>query len=164
MKSDIRREEVEDFLYMEARLLDEWRLEDWEKLFTDDGRYLVPPVGISNADAVDPANMLFLIADDRTRIHQRIVRLMKKSAHAEYPHSRTRHCITNVELRGHDDSGHRVSAAFTTHRIRRRELITYVGQLLYTLVRVEGRLAIREKRACLDLDVLAPQGGLTLIL
>jgi p-cumate 2,3-dioxygenase subunit beta len=164
MKSAIGRAEVEDFLYMEARLLDEWRLEDWEKLFTDDGRYLVPPVGIGNADTADPANMLFLIADDRIRIRQRVIGLLKKSAHAEYPHSRTRHCISNVELRGGDDAGQRVSAAFTTHRIRRRELITYVGQLLYTLVRREGGLAIREKRACLDFDVLAPQGGLTLIL
>jgi p-cumate 2,3-dioxygenase subunit beta len=164
MKGDIERNEVEDFLYLEARLLDEWRLEDWEKLFTDDGRYLVPPVGIGNGDTADPASMLFLIADDRIRIRQRIIRLLKKSAHAEYPHSRTRHCITNVELRGNDDSGLRVSAAFTTHRIRRRELITYVGRLLYTLVRREDGLAIREKRACLDFDVLAPQGGLTLIL
>jgi p-cumate 2,3-dioxygenase beta subunit len=164
MNGAINRDEVENFLYMEARLLDEWRLEDWERLFTEDGRYLVPPVGISNADSADPANMLFLIADDRTRIHQRVIRLMKKSAHAEYPHSRTRHCITNVELRGDCDSGTRVSAAFATHRVRRREVITYVGQLLYTLVRLEGALAIREKRACLDLDVLAPQGSLAFIL
>jgi hypothetical protein len=48
--------------------------------------------------------------------------------------------------------------------VRRREVITYVGQLLYTLVRLEGALAIREKRACLDLDVLAPQGSLAFIL
>jgi p-cumate 2,3-dioxygenase beta subunit len=164
MISAIGREEIEDFLYLEARLLDEWRLEDWEKLFTDDGRYLVPPVGIDNAGSADPANMLFLIADDRARIHQRVVRLMKKSAHAEYPHSRTRHCITNVEVRGNDDFGTRVSAAFATRRVRRREIITYVGQLLYTLVRVDGALAIREKRACLDLDVLAPQGSLAFIL
>lgn len=164
MRDAFTRAEVEEFLYMEARLLDAWRLEDWEKLFTDDGRYLVPPVGISNADVADPASMLFLIADDRTRIHQRVVRLLKKSAHAEYPHSRTRHCITNVELLGQDGPEGKIAAAFTTHRIRRRELITYVGQLLYTLVRVEGRFSIREKRACLDLDVLAPQGGLTIIL
>jgi p-cumate 2,3-dioxygenase beta subunit len=164
MSGTIKREEAEDFLYLEARLLDEWRLEDWEKLFTDDGRYLVPPVGIDDAASADPAHMLFLVADDRTRIHQRVLRLMKKSAHAEYPHSRTRHCITNVELRGHDDAGTRVSAAFNTHRVRRREVITYVGQLLYTLVRARGTLAIREKRACLDLDVLSPQGSLAFIL
>ncbi len=163
MNGVIKREDFENFLYMEARLLDEWRLEDWERLFTDDGRYLVPPMGISNADSADPANMLFLIADDRTRIHQRVIRLMKKSAHAEYPHSRTRHCITNVELRGHGDLGTKVSAAFATHRVRRREVIIYVGQLLYTLVRIEGALALREKSACLDLDVLAPQGSLAFI-
>jgi p-cumate 2,3-dioxygenase subunit beta len=164
MSGIIKREEAEDFLYLEARLLDEWRLEDWEKLFTDDGCYLVPPVGIDNAASADPAAMLFLVADDRTRIHQRVLRLMKKSAHAEYPHSRTRHCITNVELRGHDDVGTKVSAAFATYRIRRREVTAYVGQLLYTLVRVGGALAIREKRACLDLDVLTPQGSLAFIL
>jgi p-cumate 2,3-dioxygenase beta subunit len=164
MSGIIKREEAEDFLYLEARLLDEWRLEDWERLFTDDGRYLVPPVGIDNAASADPANMLFLVADDRTRIHQRVLRLLKKSAHAEYPHSRTRHCITNVELRGQDEVGTRVSAAFATYRVRRREVITYVGQLLYTLVRAGGTLAIREKRACLDLDVLSPQGSLAFIL
>src|SRR5260370_29400482 len=99
MSGIIRREEAEDFLYLEARLLVEWRLEDWERLFTDDGRYLVPPVCIDHPASADPANMLFLVAHDRTRIHQRALRLMKKSYHAQSPHSRHRHCITHVPLR-----------------------------------------------------------------
>ena len=36
------REQVEDFLFKEAALLDEWRLDDWVDLFTEDGRYVVP--------------------------------------------------------------------------------------------------------------------------
>lgn len=164
MSGPMTREEVERFLYTEARLLDEWRLPEWEQLFTEDARYLVPPVGIENAATADPATMLFLVADDRGRIRQRVLRLMKKSAHAEYPHSRTRHLVTNIELLGEDASGTRVTAYFSTYRVRRREVIVYMGQSFYTLVRAGDSLAIREKRACLDLDALMPQGTLAFIL
>jgi len=37
--------EVENFLVREAALLDEWRLDDWLALFTEDARYLVPATG-----------------------------------------------------------------------------------------------------------------------
>ncbi|MET0658761.1 MAG: aromatic-ring-hydroxylating dioxygenase subunit beta [Steroidobacteraceae bacterium] len=164
MAAAITRAEVESFLYKEARLLDSWRLSEWEQLFSDDGRYLVPPVGIDDAEHADPAKMLFLVADDRVRIKQRVIRLLKTSAHAEYPHSRTRHMITNVELLEQDATGVRVSAYFSVYRVRRREVITYMGQLFYRLLRAGDTLAIQEKRACLDLDALAPQGTLALIL
>ena len=108
--------------------------------------------------------MLFLVADDRSRIRQRVLRLMKTSAHAEYPHSRTRHQLTNIEILADDASGTRVSAYFSTHHIRQNQISLYMGQLLYTLVRLGDSLAIREKRACLDLDALQPRGALALIL
>ena len=38
----IARTEVEDFLFEEADLLDEWRLPEWLELFTDDASYYVP--------------------------------------------------------------------------------------------------------------------------
>jgi 3-phenylpropionate/cinnamic acid dioxygenase small subunit len=36
------RQEVETFLYEEARLLDKWRLHEWLDLFTEDARYWMP--------------------------------------------------------------------------------------------------------------------------
>ena len=39
----VTRAEVEDFLYHEAALLDEWKLKEWEALLTDDAAYYVPP-------------------------------------------------------------------------------------------------------------------------
>jgi p-cumate 2,3-dioxygenase beta subunit len=164
MSVPIQRSEVESFLYKEARLLDEWRLSEWEQLFTDEARYLVPPVGIDDAEHADPAKMLFLVADDRGRLKQRVLRLLKTSAHAEYPHSRTRHLITNIELLEQNERGVKVSAYFAVYRIRRREVLTYMGQAFYRLVRAGDSLAIVEKRACLDLDALAPQGTLAFIL
>ena len=39
----VTRAEVEDFLFHEADLLDNWRLDDWLGLLTDDAEYYVPP-------------------------------------------------------------------------------------------------------------------------
>ena len=39
----VTRAEVEDFLYREAALLDDWKLDEWEALLTDDAAYYVPP-------------------------------------------------------------------------------------------------------------------------
>jgi p-cumate 2,3-dioxygenase beta subunit len=160
----ITRAEVEALVYREARLLDAWRLPEWEQLFTHDARYLIPPVGIENGSDADPATMLFLVADDRTRLSQRVQRLMKTSAHAEYPHSRTRHLITNIEVLEADSRRAYVTACFVTYRVRHREVGTYMGQLFYRLVRAGDALAIEEKRACLDLDALMPQGALAFLL
>src|SRR6187397_2863000 len=87
------RSEVEEFLYHEAALLDEWRLDEWLALLTEDAKYRVPS---NDAPAGDPADTLFLIADDIHRIRGRVARLKDPHAHAEFPHSRTRRLITNV--------------------------------------------------------------------
>jgi len=39
----LTRAEVEDFLFREAALLDEWKLEEWLTLLTPDATYYVPP-------------------------------------------------------------------------------------------------------------------------
>jgi p-cumate 2,3-dioxygenase beta subunit len=157
------RAEIEDFLFLEAELLDAWKLHDWEALFTDDGRYLVPPVGMENPEALDPKTILFLVADDRERMRQRMIRLLKTSAHAEYPRSRTRRMIGNIRSRP-EGSDVRVRSNFIVHRMRRGEVMTYMGEAFHWLVTTPDGLRIREKRACLDLETLKPQGALTVIL
>src|SRR6266850_1826259 len=68
--SDIpNRNEVEDLLYREAALLDEWRLEEWLELLTDDAVYQVPPTDVPEGDS---RNTLFIIADDAVRIRSRV--------------------------------------------------------------------------------------------
>jgi 3-phenylpropionate/cinnamic acid dioxygenase small subunit len=87
------RQEVEDFLYREAALLDEWRLEEWLEILTDDAIYQVPSTDAPEGDA---RNTLYIIADDALRIRSRVKQLLGKSAWAENSHSRTRRMITNV--------------------------------------------------------------------
>ena len=61
----ITRSDVEDFLYAEAALLDEWKLNEWQELLTDDAAYYVPP---NHQLEGDHRTTLFLVADDRERI------------------------------------------------------------------------------------------------
>ena len=39
------RGRIEDFLYLEAELLDEWKIEEWFALFAEGATYEVPPTG-----------------------------------------------------------------------------------------------------------------------
>ena len=158
------RTAVEDFLYREAELLDQWKLQEWTELFTSDGRYLVAPLGLDDPKSANPENILFLVADDRTRIGQRVVRLLKKGAHAEYPHSRTRHTVSNVLIENSDSMTIYAAANFITYRARNREVVSYMGRTYFTLARQADGLKIREKRVCLDLEILAPQGSLAILL
>ncbi|MEY2926490.1 MAG: hypothetical protein RL367_967, partial [Pseudomonadota bacterium] len=90
------RSGVEDFLYAEANLLDEWRLDEWFALFTDDARYEIPTAGM--ADSADAAVSLFYVADDHTRLRERVVRLKDPDAHSEQPRSLVRRIYGNVRI------------------------------------------------------------------
>ncbi|HJU29332.1 MAG TPA: aromatic-ring-hydroxylating dioxygenase subunit beta [Candidatus Binataceae bacterium] len=160
MNGEVTRQEIEDLLFTEAALLDEWRLDEWLELLTDDAIYQVPPTDAPNADA---ANTLFLIADDALRIRSRVKQLLGKSAWAENPHSRTRRIISNVRVL---ESGEniRVTANFAVYRMRHEIVDTYIGRYEYLLVKLDGRLKIRERRAILDLEALRPHGKVSFIL
>jgi p-cumate 2,3-dioxygenase beta subunit len=93
-----------------------------------------------------------------------VTRLLKKGAHAEYPHSRTRHTVSNVVIESDDENAIHAAANFITYRARNREVVSYMGRTYFTLARQGDELKIREKRVCLDLEILAPQGSLAIIL
>lgn len=158
----ITRAEAEDLLFEEADLLDQWKLEEWLALFTDDAAYLVPSTDLPAG--ADPAKALFYIADDRRRLQERVVRLQKKTAHSEWPRSRTRHLVSNVRVGAPEGDEAPVSAAFVTFRTKNGVTDTFMGRLRYRLARVDGRLRIREKRCELDLDGLRPHGRVSILL
>ena len=155
------RQEVEDFLYREAALLDEWRLDEWQELLTEDAIYQVPPTDVPEGDA---RNTLFIVADDAVRIRSRVKQLMGKSAWAENPHSRTRRMITNVRVLGAESDEVLVTANFVVHRMRYESVDTYIGHYNYKLIRDGKALKIRERRAILDNEALRPHGKISFIL
>jgi p-cumate 2,3-dioxygenase beta subunit len=155
------RQEVEDLLYREAAMLDEWRMEEWLEILTDDAIYQVPS---TDAPEGDSCNTLYIIADVALRIRSRVKQLLGKSAWAENPHSRTRRMITNVRVLGADGDTILVTANFAVYRMRYETVDTYVGRYDYKLARLGKDLKIRERRAILDNEALRPHGKNSFIL
>src|SRR5947208_1391806 len=122
MREEVIRE-VEQFLYREARLLDQRRFHEWLDLFTDDVRYWMGARSnryprTSKAISILSPNRY--VEDDKTRedelsifdetketLSGRVARLETGMAWAEDPPSRTRHLITNIEVAA--DTGAEVS-------------------------------------------------------
>lgn len=158
----LTRPDIEDFLFAEADLIDTWKLPEWLALFTDDGVYYVPSTDVDPMAA--PDNNLFYIADDRFRLGERVKRLMKRTAHAEFPRSKIRHLIGNVRILETIGDEWRVSCAFITHRTKDGVTDVYFGTGLYRLIQKDGRLLIKEKRSVLASDGLRTQGRVSFIL
>lgn len=154
------REEVEDFLYEEAELLDGWLLDQWAALFTDDARYVVPTTDLPEGD---PKHDLVFIDDDIIRLRARAKRLNSRHAHREYPSSRTRRFISNVRVTENQDGDLAVTANALVYRFRSGDSAPYVGHYKYTLKRVEGGFKIRYRRAVLDHETLAHHGAVSII-
>lgn len=159
---EVTRADVEDLLFHEAALLDEWRLEEWLNLLTDDAAYYVPP---NDHPEGDHHRTLFILADDIVRIRERVKRLMSPDCHAEYPHSRTRRLIGNVRILGVEGDLITVTANFICHRYRRYERIReYTGAYRHILKREDSGLKIRERRVFIDAHELGSLGSLSFIL
>jgi 3-phenylpropionate/cinnamic acid dioxygenase small subunit len=162
---------VEQFLYREARLLDESRFHDWLRLFTDDVHYWMTaranryPRSSKAIAALDAdryaeedagADELGLFDEDIRTLTARVARLDTGMAWAEDPPSRTRHLITNIEIEpGASDSGLTVHCNFIVYRGRgETEQDFYVGARQDTLRRVDSAWKIANRRMVLDQNVL----------
>ena len=160
--SDAELRAVERYLFQDADLLDEWRLHEWLARFALDCHYLVPSPDLPEGD---PSRHLFLVQDDRFLLEQRVNSLLTRAAHAEYPHSRTRRLITNIQAVDEGDDRLTVHANFAIYRSRPGVFDTYVGRYRHVLRRdAEHGYVFLERRAVLDLDTLRPQGKVSIIL
>jgi 3-phenylpropionate/cinnamic acid dioxygenase small subunit len=88
--------EVEALLYREARLLDEHRYRDWQRLFTEDARYWLPIAG--DGEEPDPAGSVSIVYDDLERIDERVYRTLHTPVLDQNPRSRTVRLVANVEV------------------------------------------------------------------
>lgn len=157
----LSRTDLEEFLIEEAALLDDWRLDEWRTLFAADCLYLVPNL---TGDPYAPhETTLYLIADDAHHLTERVKRLNKTTAHAEYPRSRTRRLVSNVRILERSSGVIKVQSGFATFRTSQGVTDTYFGRHEYRLVDEAGALRIQEKRTILDMGALRPHGRLSII-
>lgn len=108
----LTRAAVEAFLFREARLLDEGRLDEWLALFADECLYWLPI--LDEGDELEPS----IIYDDHARLEERVFRLNETRAYAQEPPSRTQHNISNVEVVESGSGGTRVRCNLTLWEVR----------------------------------------------
>lgn len=146
-------QDVSAFLITEARYADEFALDEWEALLTDDFHYWVP-----NGPMVgDPAEQLSYINDNRARTATRLRQLRTGKRLAQLPQSPLRRTLSNVEVReivGVTDDGSAegdeqvVEANFVLYEVAAQssgELRVWPGRVRYRLRRVDGGLRLAAK-------------------
>lgn len=156
------RSEIVQFLYLEARLADESRYEEWETLLTDDMVYWIP---LGNGD-YDPQHRVSITYDNRRRLKNRIKQLMTGERYAQVPVSPMRRLLSNIEIYPNSDETRQVYCNFVLHEYRLQstnELCTWAGQMQYKLQRVEGKLKISYKKVTL-INSTGPVPSLAFIL
>lgn len=152
---------VSQFLFREARLLDEWRLIEWyDEMLTDDIRYVVPATDVRD----ESAGALRLIDDDAARLRQRIEQILNGEVWCENPRSRTNRTISNVELLAAQGSYLEVAANVIAHRFGRGRSDTYVAKYRFELVPRGESFRIRRRLVVLDHMTLYEHGKLSIVL
>jgi 3-phenylpropionate/cinnamic acid dioxygenase small subunit len=142
---------VEEFLYLEARLLDTQRLEEWLALFTEDATYWLP----LEREQKDPADTSSIVYDDRTLLELRVTQARHPRAHARLPLARTVHQVGNIAYEEKKDETivnsnlvlvefrsekQRVWGALVEHRLRRAGDSWKIARKRVDLVNSEGEL------------------------
>lgn len=137
-------DEVDRFVYLEARLADEGHYDEWESLWTEDGVYWVP----ANDDRIDPQREMSIIFDNRSRIATRVKQLNTGKRHSQTPPSRVRRLISNIEQTeaGGDIE---VAANFIVYESRERGVTLWGGRVVYGLRRTEAGLRMARKTVLL---------------
>jgi benzoate/toluate 1,2-dioxygenase beta subunit len=148
------RSEIEDFLYREARLLDERKYEEWLKLFSDDGLYWIQRWASENSLVENPEDELNILYLDRRRLEVYVRRILTGMAYTYEPHARTARILSNVMIRIANNHEFRVTCKFLLYLFRAQphELYgprmqeTLAGDLEYVLKKIQGELKIKLKK------------------
>jgi len=168
MRNEDLIREVEQFLYREARLLDDRKFHDWLTLFTDDVRYWMAsrtnryPKSSKAIAILDPERYveddigredeLAILDESKETLSGRVARLDTGMAWAEDPPARTRHMISNIEVEpGDTDTEVKVYSNFIVYRSRAEtEQDFYVGARRDVLRRVDGTWKIARRHIFID--------------
>jgi 3-phenylpropionate/cinnamic acid dioxygenase small subunit len=136
--------ELTDFVYAEARLLDELRFEDWLALFAEDGFYWMP-LAAGQTDARLHASLMH---EDKLLLQVRVERLRGARTYSQQPASRCHHRLQAPTVESRDEAAgvYVTRCAFHYVETRRDEQQLYAGWATHTLAATPAGLRIRLKR------------------
>jgi 3-phenylpropionate/cinnamic acid dioxygenase small subunit len=159
------KEEIEEFLYQEAELLDERRYEEWLSLLTDDVRYFMPmrrnvKFGELDREFTREGQDISWFDEGKDTLTRRVNQILTGIHWAEEPLSRICHMVTNVQIlqatpTASEPEEVRVKSRFLVYRNRvQTETDFLVGKREDLLRKIGGQWNIAQRKIILDQNVL----------
>jgi 3-phenylpropionate/cinnamic acid dioxygenase small subunit len=154
------KQEVEDFLYREAELLDERRYDEWLDLLAEDVHYWmpmrrnVPAEELAREFTRDGLDVNWF-DEGKDTLTRRVKQIATGVHWAEQPPSRICHMVSNVQILEQHGDEISVKSRFLIYRNRvETETDVLVGKREDLLRREAGGLRIARRKIILDQNVL----------
>ena len=138
----VTREQVIDFIYDEARVLDEGRYTEWLALWLPDGHYWMP----LDYQQTDPLNVTSLMYEDLFMLKLRVERLNGARTFSQKPKSRGHHVLQRpfVDEMNGDSFATTTFMHYVETRLDEQQLLALTAK--HDLALVDGSLRIANKR------------------
>lgn len=138
----VSREQVIDFIYDEARMLDEGRYNEWLSLWLEDGHYWMP----LDYKQTDPHLVTSLLYEDMFMLRLRVERLNGARTFSQKPKSRCHHVIQRPFVDEITDD--RIVTNTSMHYVETRldEQFLLALTATHELAVVDGAIRIANKR------------------
>jgi len=138
----VSREQVIDFIYDEARMLDEGRYDEWLSLWLEDGHYWMP----LDYKQTDPHLVTSMLYEDMFMLRLRVERLNGARTFSQKPKSRCHHVIQRPFI--DEMSEDRIVTNSSMHYVETRldEQFLLALTAVHELAVVEGAIRIANKR------------------
>jgi 3-phenylpropionate/cinnamic acid dioxygenase small subunit len=136
---------VEEFLYLEARLLDGRSYEAWLELFDEKTLYWIP----ANRDHGDPAREVSIVYADRAQLSFRVDQLLSGSAWVQDPAPRLCRAISNIEILEAPGECLEVESVIQLMMVRRHRQRIFMGRVHHRLIPQSESFRIAEKKVVL---------------
>ena len=151
-----RLEEVTQFLYAEARALDDRDFETWLTFYHEDAEFWMPAWDDDDRLTEDPQSEISLIwYGDRGGLEDRVFRIRtERSSATSLPEPRTSHNISNVEITGRSEGRIELRFNWVTLSYRYKTVDTYFGTSFYTLDTSGDKPLILKKKVVLKNDYI----------
>jgi 3-phenylpropionate/cinnamic acid dioxygenase small subunit len=139
-----QRDRLVQFVYDEARLIDDKRFDEWYDLFTDDGIYWMP----LTRNQPDGLNHTSLFHEDKLLLKVRIERLKSPRSFSQHRPSFCQHVLQQPELESTapDGKGWVMRTPFTYVESQADSQLLLAGVCRLHVIELEGRLRIRLKK------------------
>ncbi|MEX0281791.1 MAG: aromatic-ring-hydroxylating dioxygenase subunit beta [Arenibacterium sp.] len=139
-----RRAQLIDFIYDEARMLDEGRYSEWLDLWLPDGHYWMP----LDYKQTDPVNVTSLMYEDIFMLKLRVERLNGARTFSQKPKSRCHHVLQRPFVDEIDEENASYVTTTSMHYVETRldEQQLLALTVRHDLAEVDGALRIANKR------------------